>query len=235
MLEDKLHFIRDMLRKIFTWCIFLLSISPAAVFSQPPGPSTYILGPQDDVRITVIDLAEIGATPLRIDLQGNLNVPLIGSIHAGGLTVSQLEGEVTSRLHKYMKDPHVTIAVAEFRSQPVSVVGAVNKPGIHQLEGQKTLIEVLSLAEGLRSDAGNTISITRRIAEGPIPLPGARINTEGGYSVAEIPVNSVIDAKNPEQNIRIMPDDVISVRKADLVYVVRRCAARRRVPAGGKK
>jgi polysaccharide export outer membrane protein len=157
---------------------------------------------------------------MRIDLQGNLNIPLIGRVHAGGLTVDQLEALVVSRLLKYAKRPQVTISVTEFRSQPVSVVGAVNKPGIHQVQGRKTLIEMLSLAEGLRNDAGNTIKLTRQITWGAIPLPDVMVNEAAGFSVAEITVNSIMEARNPEQNIPIMPNDIISVPRAALVYVV---------------
>ena len=95
-------------------------------------PRTYVLGPDDQVAVTVIDFDEIKPTPLRIDLQGSINIPLLGRIAAGGMTVPQLEAEVVSRLRKYIKEPQVTISITEFRSQPVSVLGCVNKPGMHQ-------------------------------------------------------------------------------------------------------
>ena len=201
----------------------LLIVCTLPLFPQvaaPARPSAYILGPEDQVTIVVLDIEEIGTKPMSIDLQGNINVPLVGRVHAGGLTVEQLETQLVPRLRKYVKEPQVTVAVAEFRSQPVSVLGSVNKPGMHQLQGRKTLFEVLSLAEGLRNDAGNSIKLTRQMAWGPIPLPTAVVNEAAGYSVAEVAVNSVMEARNPQENIQVMPNDVISVPRAALVYVV---------------
>jgi polysaccharide export outer membrane protein len=202
------------------YLICFLLVCAGVTLSGQAQPSAYVLGPEDQLKISVLDVEEIGATPLRIDLQGILNVPLIGRVQAGGLTVEQLETQLVSRLHKYVKRPQITIGITEFRSQPVSVVGAVNKPGVHQLQGRKTLIEVLSLAEGLRNDAGNTIKLTRQKMWGAIPLPTAVASQGEGYSVAEIAVNSIMEARNPAENIQIMPNDVISVPRAALVYVV---------------
>jgi polysaccharide export outer membrane protein len=184
--------------------------------------SSYVLGPGDEVTINVVQLEEIKAVPLRIDLLGSIDVPLVGRFSAGGLTVQALEAEVTSRLRKYVREPDVTISVSDFRSQPVSVLGSVNKPGIHQLQGRKTLYEVLSLAEGLRADAGNTIKITRQMVWGKIPLANAVVQDSEEFSIAEVSVSSVMEARNPKENIQIMPNDVISVPRAALIYVVGR-------------
>jgi protein involved in polysaccharide export with SLBB domain len=81
-------------------------------------------------------------------------LPLIGRVQAGGFTVEQLEAELNTGLKKYMHDPQVSVTVAEFRSQPVSVFGAVTKPGVIQLRGRKTLYEVLSMAGGPTRDRG---------------------------------------------------------------------------------
>ena len=114
----------------------------------------------------------------------------------------------------------VTVSVFEFRSQPVSVLGAVNTPGVHQIRGRKTLFEVISEAGGLKNEAGNSIKITRRKEFGAIPLPGAGADPSGEFSVAEVSVKSVMEARNPQENIQIQPNDVISVPKAELVYVI---------------
>jgi polysaccharide export outer membrane protein len=91
---------------------------------------------------------------------------------------------------------------------------------VHQLQGQKNLFEVLSLAGGLRQEAGPVINITRRLEWGPIPLPSASNDSTGRFSVASIDVKSVMNASNPAENILIMPNDVISVPKADTIYVI---------------
>ena len=93
-------------------------------------------------------------------------------MHAAGLTLDQLETEVRSRLRKYFKNPQVGISLVESRSQPVSVIGAVRTPGVQQLQGQKSLMEVLSSAGGLMPEAGYVIKITRRSEWGKIPITG---------------------------------------------------------------
>jgi polysaccharide biosynthesis/export protein len=131
-----------------------------------------------------------------------------------------LEATLTARLKDYLQEPVVTVSVSEFRSHPVSVLGAVNNPGVHQIRGRKTLFEVISEAGGLKNEAGNAIKITRRKEYGPIPLAGATPDPSGEFSVAEISVKSVMEARNPKENIQVEPNDVISVPRAELVYVI---------------
>lgn len=197
-----------------------LLLSAQSMDRQQDREGLYILGPDDQVTIHVLDMDEIGAAPYRIDLRGNLNLPVVGRVQAGGLTVEQFEAEITRGLKSYLKEPTVTVFVTEFRSQPVSVLGAVQTPGVLQIHGKKTLFEVLSAAGGLKPDAGNTINLTRRKEAGPIPLPTARLDGTGEFYVAELKVKSVMEATNPQENIVIVPNDVISVPKGDLVYVI---------------
>jgi polysaccharide export outer membrane protein len=199
--------------------VLLLTVALGAFSQLQPDPA-YVLGPDDQVVIRVLDVDEIGAAPYRIDLRGNLNVPLVGRLRAAGLTVEQLESELALRLKKYLLDPTVTVAVAEFRSLPVSVLGAVGSSGVHQIRGTKTLFEVLSMAGGLKPEAGNVIKITRRKSSGPIPLPTSALDPSGEFYVAEVKVKSIMEAKNPQENIPILPNDIISVPKGDLVYVI---------------
>jgi polysaccharide export outer membrane protein len=199
--------------------------APAEVPAPPTAniassPASYILGADDQVTVFVPDIEEISNKPMRIDMRGDLNLPLAGRLHVAGLSASQLEMEIASRLRKYLKDPEVVVAVTEFRSQPVSVLGAVTMPGIHQLQGRKTLFEILSMAGGLRSDAGNAIRITRSLAWGDIPLANAKRDSTGQFSVASVSSKSVLNATDPAENIVIKPHDVISVSKADVVYCV---------------
>ena len=89
--------------------------------------SGYVLGPDDQIVIHAIDSPEISDKPFLIGMNGNITLPLIGRVQAGGLTVEQFEAELNTGLKKYMHDPQVSVTVAEFRSQPVSVFGAVAK------------------------------------------------------------------------------------------------------------
>jgi polysaccharide export outer membrane protein len=102
----------------------------------------------------------------------------------------------------------------------VSVLGAVGNPGVHQLKGKRTLIEVLSLAGGLRADAGRHVHISRRLESGAIPLAAAGLDASGRYSLVHISLQRLLTARDPEENILICPNDVITVPRAESVYVV---------------
>ena len=114
------------------------------------------------------------------------------------------------------------MTVAEFRSQPVSVFGAVTKPGVIQLRGRKTLYEVLSMAGGPTETAGSRLTVTRRRENGEIPLPDATVDPTGQFSIAELNVQEILEGKNPAANIEIKPNDTISVSEAtsNMIYVV---------------
>ena len=112
----------------------LLFLLATVAFTQTPAlPPSYVLGPDDQVVIHVLDSDEIGATPFRIDMRGYINAPLAGRLQAAGLTVDQLEAAVAARLKQHLQTPVVTVSLSEFGSQPVSVLGAVNNPGLHQI------------------------------------------------------------------------------------------------------
>jgi polysaccharide export outer membrane protein len=198
--------------------ILLCSAGQAALQSGAAEP--YILGPRDTLTIHVVNMEEMGDAPYPIDLNGYLTLPRLGRIHAAGDTVEQLREQLTRQLKDYLQDPVVSITVTGFESQPVSVLGAVQSPGVHQIKGQKTLFEVISEAGGLKNDAGNTITITRRMTNGALPLPGAQTDPSGRFSVADLNIRSIMEARNPQDNIRVMPYDIISVPKADLIYVI---------------
>lgn len=197
--------------------LFLCGIS---VLAQ--NPTTYTLGPEDQIAVRVLDTEEISTrdgAPLRVDSQGGITLPLIGRIKAAGLTTDQLKVEIEKRLKKFINEPDATVYLVDMRSQPISVLGAVTLPGVHQLQGRKTLFEALSLAQGLRNDAGYSIKVTRKLEWGRIPLPNAQDDPTGQYSIATVNVKDIMEAKKPEENILVKPHDVISVPRAEIIYV----------------
>jgi polysaccharide biosynthesis/export protein len=182
--------------------------------------SSYVLGPEDQITVRVFAADDIPDKPVQIDNDGTVTLPMIGQVHAAGLTVEQLQANLITAYKKYFKDPQVTVQVNDFRSQPVSVAGNVNTPGVVQLKGNRNLMEVLGQAGGLRADAGDSVLITRNLSEGPIPVAGAFTDPTGKYSVAHIDVRAVMSGKDPEGNITIKPHDVITVARARMVYVL---------------
>ncbi|MBI3696442.1 MAG: polysaccharide biosynthesis/export family protein [Acidobacteria bacterium] len=208
------------MRKTAMAVVFVPLLALQAQTSEADLRSAYVLGPEDQISVWALDVEEIQQKVIPIGASGYINVPLAGRIRAAGLKPEQLEAAIAARLKTYVKEPQVTVNIAEFRSQPVSVIGAVNKPGVHQLRGRKTLVEILSLAEGLRNDAGHSIKISRQLAWGRIPLASATDDPSGQFSVAQVNVKAVMEARAPEENILIRPNDVISVPRAELVYVI---------------
>jgi polysaccharide export outer membrane protein len=196
----------------------LLLLQAAA---QAEAPNTYALGIDDQIMVKALDAEEVTTTtPIRIDARGTITLPMVGRVHAAGLTTEQLADLLDEHLKKYLQHPDVSVYLVEMRSQPVSVLGAVQTPGVHQLEGHKTLFEVISMAGGARQDAGYTIKITRKLEWGRVPLPDAKDDPSGRYSIASVNIKSVMDAQNPADNIEIKPEDVISVPKGQLIYVI---------------
>ena len=194
--------------------------SPPTTPSADEEPSAYILGPGDMITIRALNVEEISEKPVRIGTSGIINFPMIGRIKAAGMTLEELEAEITSRLKDSVNEPDVAVAVTEYRSQKVSIMGWVNTPGVLHLEGRKTLFEVFSLVGGLKPDAGYSAKITRRSEFGVIPLPDAAVDPTGRYSVATVNLRSIMEARKPEENILVCPFDVISVPKGELVYVI---------------
>jgi polysaccharide export outer membrane protein len=182
--------------------------------------SNYELGPEDTLLVHVKDEPEIPDGPYQIDLDGNLVIPEIGTIHAAGISVSAVSMAITDRCRRILNNPVVRVSIAEYRSQRVSVLGAVATPGVQQIRGRKTLYEVISEAGGLKQNAGGTIQISRRVQEGPLPLPNAQMDASGRFQTAEIDVDALMKARSPQANIAVRPNDVITVPKAELVYVL---------------
>jgi polysaccharide biosynthesis/export protein len=188
--------------------------------STGPPARPYILGPGDQVVVRVSHVQEITERPIPIDMSGDIDLPMAGRIRAAGLDAEQLKNAIGERLKRYLVEPDVSVYLAEVRSQPVSVLGAVQSPGVYQIQGSKTLFEVLSLAGGLRPDAGDTVKITREISRGAIPLANAAKDPSGRFYVASVDVKSILSAANPAENIQIKPNDVISAPKAEIVYAI---------------
>ncbi len=139
----------------------LLESNPSA---PAVSPQEYRIGSEDVLNINVFQAQELNRE-VRVSASGEISLPLLGSVRATGLTPRELEFVLQELLHRtYMKDPHVSVFVHEMQSHPVSVMGAVKRPGVFQIRGSKTLLEVLSLSEGLADDAGETVIILRGAA-----------------------------------------------------------------------
>jgi len=121
-----------------------------------------------------------------------------------GLTVEEFEGELRERLRKYIRNPNVSVVVSDFKSSPVTILGAVEQPGVRQLQGNKRLFATLLLAGSLKPNAA-AVLLTRRRERGEIPWPTARRMLDGTVSVAKFPIAEIKDGRGAAANIMIEP------------------------------
>jgi polysaccharide biosynthesis/export protein len=204
--------------------------APAAKTTTAPGAeahpiaatidSSMQLGPGDRVTIAAPDLEELDKRELQVQPDGTVSVPFVGSVKAAGLTPQQFAQKLTTDLKSQFLDPQITFSSVEIKSQPVSVLGAVNQPGIQQADGRRRLSDMLSLAGGIRQDAGPIVKLTRR-ADDASSLPAAvRPAMNGDTVTAQIPVTTLLEGSDPVMNIVVKAGDVITIPKGRLVYVI---------------
>lgn len=193
------------------------------VFTQTaatqPVQNSDVMGPGDSVTIVAPESEEL-SKPWRVTSSGDLSLPMLGTVHAAGLTTDQLAQELTQRLKAYVKEPQVSVYISEYRSQPVTVAGGVHNPGRLQTEGPKTLLTVLMMAGGVNLP-GPTVTVTRDMKYGQIPLPQTIVDPQQKYSSAELRLKNVLDASSSEANLILRPNDVVSVStNRQLVYII---------------
>jgi polysaccharide export outer membrane protein len=219
-----------------SWLVFGVFLITLAAMGQiplggqnaPPIPAQsinplrpdYELGSNDQVYVTAPNVPELNGRPYRIDSEGFIDFgTLVGRIHAGGLTVRALETVITTQLRDFVRDPQVSITVTIYRTDPVVFYGAFRSPGYYALQGGRTLSEMLAVAGGLLPTASRRIKITRRIENGPIPLPNAEEDPTGKVSSAEINLDTLTQNINPAEDIVLKVYDLISSETARPVYV----------------
>ena len=126
------------------------ALMPAAAESSDTAAlADYRIGSLDTLDVTVFEEPDLSAKAIEVDASGQIALPLVGSVQAKGKTASELASELEKLFGtKYLRNPEVTVSVASSVSQKVSVQGEVVQPGVYQLTGPTTLLDVLSLAKG---------------------------------------------------------------------------------------
>src|SRR5882757_5842 len=153
------------------WNRRLRELSASADLAANANAREYTIGTDDVLDVNVFEAQELNRE-VRVSASGEISLPLLGGVRAAGLTPRELEKSLEQLLRqKYMKDPHTGVFVREMQSHAVSVMGAVRKPGTFQISSGKTLLEILSLAEGLAEDAGEEVTILRGAALNNPPVP----------------------------------------------------------------
>jgi polysaccharide export outer membrane protein len=195
----------------------------------------YRIGPQDLLEINIFEAPELNRT-VRVSQNGEISLPLLGGIGVTRLTARELENTLAMRLREFLKDPHVSVMVTAIESHPISVIGEVNKPGVFQVRGSKTLLEMLSMAQGLAPEAGDEVLVMRsagynRPGEGEKPEDAeARslnadtmsINADNARPSDTVAINlrHLLNSRDPKFNVPVYAGDIVKVTRAGIVYVV---------------
>lgn len=171
----------------------------------------YILGENDLLKITVYENEDM-TTESRVSGDGMISFPLVGPVRVAGLSVMEAEEELTRLLADgFIIDPHVTVFVKEYRSKKVTILGEVNKPGLYELDGAATIVQIISKAEGLTDKAGDRVLIRRTRQAGP---PG-----EDEVQTISVNLKNLNESGDLSANAQIKDGDRIFVTRCGLVYV----------------
>jgi len=174
------------------------------LLAAPPADAAdakYRIGPEDVLSISVWDNKDVDQTVF-VRPDGQISLPLLGEVQAGGLTVEELTSKLTQEYGKTIKNPQVTVGVKEIRSRPVFFVGGFGKTGPLQLTQDFTLLQAISVAGGLVPTADLESAFVLR-NNTTLPINFVRLVKHGDIS----------------QNIKLEPGDTVVVPVADLVYV----------------
>ena len=136
---------------------------------------------------------------------GVVTLPLVGPVSISGQTPIEAEGTLRERYRRYIHNPQITVFVKEYKSYRVAVMGHVEKPGMYEITGDRTLLEVLAMARGLNEKASKTIQISRRHDD--------RVET------LVVDLDQLSRDGDMKFNLPMMPGDVVNVPKAGVVYV----------------
>lgn len=164
------------------------------------------LGPKDLVRIKVAEVPELNVDS-RISDSGRISLPLIGEVAAAGIT----DFELAARLERLLEErglnqATVAVEILEYRSRPVTFLGAVARPGSVALAGRWTLLDALAAAGGLAGEHGGEIVILRRA-------------DNGLTDQLTIRTDDLLVRGRPEANVPVQANDLIQVRPRSQVSI----------------
>ena len=168
------------------------------------GKQNLRIAPGDELEITIFGASDLSARG-RVDTDGNIFIPLLGSVHVAGMTSSEAAQAITAKLQQnnVMTHPQVAVFVKEYTSGQISVAGEVNKPGVYSAIGAHRLLDILQDAGGLTDKAGNPITISHRGTT--------------DVTTVDLPNDPATMARN---NVELQPGDTVIVPKAGIVYVL---------------
>jgi polysaccharide export outer membrane protein len=169
-----------------------------AVVTKPSQPRGYIIGPDDILQIVFWREKELsGDVVVRPD--GRISLPLLNDVVAAGRTPEELRATLAIEAAKYFGNPNPTVVVKEIRSRKVFITGAVEKPGPYIVTAPTTVLQLISMAGGLKEYADKKNILVMRTTDGK----------QTGYVVD---YHSILRRENLEQNFLLVPGDTVLVR-----------------------
>ena len=180
-----------------------------AASRQTPLDDVYLVGSDDLLDIDAYNVDELKKT-VRVNSEGNIALPLVGILSVKGLTTSEIEKLITKKLEKYIGETVVTVFVKEYKSQRISVVGAVKTPQIFAVTGQRYLIDMLLMSGGLLPEAGNICYVIR---------PTFKNNPNSKTATVIIDLDELLENGNFSLNIPVFSGDVINVPKGGVIFI----------------
>jgi polysaccharide export outer membrane protein len=184
--------------RIGAWISAVLLVAAGAAGQESSGGGDYRVGPKDLLEVRVLELPELNVER-RVSDSGAIELPLIGEMSVSGLTAAEIRSRLETTVKaKYVNRANVSIVVKDFANKPVSVLGAVQKPGSLSISGRWTLVNAITAAGGLTATAGKKIYVLRR--------------AENGLSdTLEISSDDLFRSATPLWNIPIQPSDIINI------------------------
>jgi len=188
--------------------------------AEDPTPRTitndnYRIGPGDLLDIIVVRNDVLSRTGVRVSNTGTIQIPMADAdIPAACLTERQLADAIKERYKKYIIDPFVNVAIREYNSNPVAVIGAVNSPGRFQLQRTVRFAELLTFVNGTSTNAGATAEIIRDTSRPHCRDNSLVMSASGGEDIVTVSLQDAfkgVDHANPV----IMAGDIVKIAAAD--------------------
>jgi polysaccharide export outer membrane protein len=194
---------------------------PAEPPQTQPATQDYRLGPSDVLSINVLGLKDFERS-VTVSNSGRIRLPHLGVLNVLDMTTSQLEADLAGRLRErnLVKEPSVQVRVTSPRSRTVYVLGEVGQPGQYLLKDGMHVLDLVSLGLGLNDVTDKWVYLYRQ--RGGEPGKPSTPDVPSMYEVAHIPLQQLIQGKNPELNLRLQGGDILYCpeKKPDYFYAV---------------
>jgi len=184
--------------------LLILGLAPIARAMD----NNYLVGDGDVLKVNVYGNPDLDAT-VRVGSDGTILFPLLGQVKIGGLSVAQVSKQLEKKLADgYIVNPQVSVFVEEFRSKKAIIIGQVRTPGLYELSGPTSVLELISKAGGLTPEAGDKATIKRKSEAG---MPGEKMIT--------VNLRDLLERGQAALDAPILDGDNVFVSKAQVFYV----------------